>query len=211
MSSLSQGVFITLEGIEGAGKSTHLQDLAAFLRARGIAVVQTREPGGSALGERVRAIFLDPGLRSLTADSELLLLYAARAQHVAEVIRPALASGSWVLCDRFEDSTYAYQGGGRAVPAARIAALSAWTLAGLAPDLTLWFDVDPALGLARARQRSTQDRLEQETLDFFSRARGVFEARWRLDPGRIVRLDADEALETVSAAAIRAVREKFSL
>lgn len=211
MNSPPRGIFITLEGIEGAGKSTHLQGLATFLMDRGISVVQTREPGGSALGERVRAIFLDPGLRSLTADSELLLLYAARSQHVAEVIRPALASGSWVLCDRFEDSTYAYQGGGRGVPATRIAALSTWVLAGLAPDLTLWFDVDPALGLARARRRSTQDRLEQETLDFFSRARSMFEARWRQEPGRIIRLDADEKPDVVSAAAIRAVRERFSL
>lgn len=211
MSRGGRGCLITFEGIEGAGKSTQQAYLADYLRARGREVVVTREPGGTALGERVRAIFLDPALRDTGADSELLLIYAARAQHLHELILPNLARGAVVLCDRFEDSTYAYQGGGRGVPAARIEVLSNWLLQGLQPDLTLWLDVEPELGLARACRRSAQDRLEQETVAFFTRARAVFAARAAAAPARIVRIDADADREQVSRQLLAAVQERLRL
>ncbi|MEW5790793.1 MAG: dTMP kinase [Pseudomonadota bacterium] len=211
MSRGGRGCFITLEGIEGAGKSTQQTYLADYLRARGREVVVTREPGGTALGERVRAIFLDPALPDTGVDSELLLIYAARAQHLHELILPSLARGAVVLCDRFEDSTYAYQGGGRGVPAARIEVLSNWLLQGLQPDLTLWLDVEPELGLARAGRRSAQDRLEQETVAFFTRARAIFAARAAASPARIVRIDADADREQVSRQLLAAVQERLRL
>ncbi len=156
------GLFVTLEGPEGAGKSTNRDYLAERLRERGIEVQLTREPGGTPLAERIRELLLAPSDEPMAADTELLLMFAARAQHLAGVIRPALARGAVVLCDRFTDATYAYQGGGRGLPVARIAPLESFVQGDLRPDLTLVFDLPVEIGLARAAARGRLDRFEQE-------------------------------------------------
>lgn len=192
-----RSLFISFEGIEGAGKSTQMSRLGEYLRSRGRDVILTREPGGTIFGERIRDIFLDPALAPFEADEELLLVYAARMRHLRECILPALNQGSMVFCDRYEDSTFAYQGGGRQMPLARLDALSAWLGPLQQPDLTFWFDVDPRRGLARAGKRGRTDRLEQETLAFFERARQIFLQRWERFPERILRINANEDLEIV--------------
>lgn len=156
------GLFITLEGPEGAGKSTNRDYLAMCLRAAGIEVLLTREPGGTPLAERIRELLLAPSDEPMAADTELLLVFAARAQHLAKVIRPALARGCVVLCDRFTDATYAYQGGGRGLSQQRIAELERFVQGDLRPDLTLLFDLPVEQGLARAAARGRLDRFEQE-------------------------------------------------
>jgi len=192
--------FITLEGIEGAGKSSQIAPMAALLRARGRAVLTTREPGGSTIAERIRALLLDPSNGGMDGTAELLLMFAARAEHLARTIRPALEAGTWVLCDRFTDATYAYQGGGRGVEAARIATLEQLVQGALRPDLTLVFDLDPELGLARARARQgAADRFERETLAFFAAARAVYLERARAAPERYRIIDASAPLDAVSA------------
>jgi len=199
------GFFLTLEGIEGAGKSTSLAFLQRYCAQRGWLVEMTREPGGGPLGEALRAIFLDPGL-DLSVEEELLLLYAGRHEHLRRKILPALERGALVICDRFEDSTFAYQGGGRAFPIDRIATLSRWTALARGPDLTLWFDVDPALGAERIHARHP-DRLERESLEFFARARRIFAARMAAEPQRFWRIDANRSLVEVEqqlAAALAA-------
>ncbi len=189
--------FITLEGGEGVGKTTNLGFIEDYLRARGIDLVRTREPGGTPLGERVRGLLLGDG--EIDAQAELLLVFAARAQHLRDVIRPALAAGRWVLCDRFTDASYAYQGGGRGVPLAVIAQLEAWVQAGLQPDLTLLLDVPVELGLARARRRGSMDRFEAETDAFFQRVRAAYRERAAQQPRRIRRVDASGTLAEVQA------------
>lgn len=193
------GRFMTLEGIEGAGKSTQMPVVASWLRDHGHEVVTTREPGGAPLAEGLRALLLEPREPPPRAITELLLLFAARAEHLAQCIRPALARGAWVLCDRFTDATYAYQGGGRGLETAWIAQLETWVQGDLRPDLTLVFDLPPALGLARARQRARADRFEQEADQFFTRAREVYLARARAAPRRYRVLDASRPLAEVSA------------
>lgn len=168
------GLFITLEGPEGAGKSTNREYLAERLRAAGIEVVLTREPGGTPLAERIREVLLAPIEEVMNPDTELLLVFAARAQHLAEVIRPALARGAVVLCDRFTDSTYAYQGGGRGLSLERIAALETFVQGDLRPDLTLVFDLPVEIGLARASARGRLDRFELEGQAFFNAVRNAF-------------------------------------
>ena len=187
--SESTGYFITLEGIEGAGKSTQATHLKDALEAQGIPVVLTREPGGTILGERIRQLLLDPSLPPMAVDVELLLLFAARGEHLAQVIRPALARGHWVICDRFTDATYAYQGGGRGMDATRIAQLETLTQGDLRPDCTLLLDLPVSLGLARAKKRSRPDRLESETHAFFERVRSAYLARARAEPERIQIID----------------------
>ncbi|MBU2819910.1 dTMP kinase [Acidithiobacillus caldus] len=189
------GFFVTLEGIEGAGKSTALPFVQRYCMDRGWSVEITREPGGGPLGEALRAIFLDPGLE-LSVEEELLLLYAGRHEHLRRKILPALQRGALVLCDRFEDSTFAYQGGGRAFPIERIQSLSRWTRLPRSPDLTLWFDVDPAIGAERIRARNP-DRLERESLEFFERARRVYAARMAAEPRRYRRICANGTLAEV--------------
>jgi len=189
------GFFLTLEGIEGAGKSTSLAFLQRYCTGLGWSVETTREPGGGPLGEALRAIFLDPGL-DLSVEEELLLLYAGRHEHLRRKILPALQRGALVLCDRFEDSTFAYQGGGRSFPIERIETLSRWTKLPRAPDLTLWFDLDPALGAERIRARHP-DRLERESQEFFARARRIFAARMAAEPQRFWRIDASVSLAEV--------------
>ncbi|MBK1731294.1 dTMP kinase [Thiococcus pfennigii] len=204
-----RGRFITLEGIEGAGKTTQIEAVCTLLAEHGRAVVRTREPGGAPLAERIRALLLDPEATGMAEDTELLLMFAARAEHLARTIRPALAEGAWVVCDRFTDATYAYQGGGRGLPAARIAVLEEFVQGPLRPDLTLFFDVPVAVGLARAARRSAVDRFEAETIDFFERARAAYLARAVADPGRIRRIDASGDPTGVGAA-VRAIVADFS-
>ena len=194
------GLFITLEGPEGAGKSTNRDYLAMCLRAAGIEVLLTREPGGTPLAERIRELLLAPSDEPMAADTELLLVFAARAQHLAQVIRPALARGCVVLCDRFTDATYAYQGGGRGLPMVRIAALENWVQDDLRPDLTLLFDLPVEQGLARAAARGRLDRFEQEQRSFFEAVRQTYLQRAALAPQRYRLLDASQSLQQVQAA-----------
>lgn len=192
-----RGRFITLEGTEGVGKTTQLGYLQATLEARGIEVVATREPGGTSLGEAIRGLVLDHRHREMDADTELLLMFAARAQHLTQVIRPALEAGRWVLCDRFTDATYAYQGGGRGVNPARIAELERFVQGDLRPDLTLLLDAPVETGLERAGRRGSADRFEQETLAFFQRVREAYLRRAAAAPERYRVIAADRPVETV--------------
>ena len=230
-----RGRFITFEGIEGAGKSSQIGPLADWLRSQGLRVVVTREPGGSPIAERIRAVLLDPGNAGMDPTTELLLVFAARAEHLARVIVPALDAGDWVLCDRFTDASYAYQGGGRGLDPARIAALEELVQGALRPDLTLVFDLPPTLGLARVRARAAADRavsdrpvldrpvldrpvldrpvldrpvldrFESERLEFFAAARAVYLDRAAARPARYRVLDATRPLAEVTAAVREAV------
>ncbi|PXV60791.1 thymidylate kinase [Dyella jiangningensis] len=209
MNGFSRGKLITLEGGEGAGKSTLLAGLQKHLLAQGVDLVQTREPGGTPLGEAVRAIVLDPAHRGMSAESELLLMFASRAQLVRECIEPALAAGRWVLCDRFTDASYAYQGGGRGVRAERIALLEQWATHGLTPDLTLLLDLPVATGRARAAGRGEADRIEVEGDNFFERVRAAYRARAAAEPARFRIIDATRTPDEVLAAAIDATHHLF--
>ncbi|MCF7202301.1 dTMP kinase [Pseudomonas oligotrophica] len=191
------GLFITLEGPEGAGKSTNRDYLAELLRGAGVEVVLTREPGGTPLAERIRELLLTPAEEVMASDTELLLVFAARAQHLQAVIRPALARGAVVLCDRFTDATYAYQGGGRGLPNERIALLETFVQGALRPDLVLVFDLPVAVGLARAAARGRLDRFEQEDLAFFEAVRHAYLQRAEQAPERYRVLDAAQPLEQV--------------
>jgi dTMP kinase len=203
--SAVRGKFISLEGGEGAGKSTLLAGLRDGIEQRGMALVQTREPGGTAVGEAVRAIVLDPTQRGLAAETELLLMFASRAQLVREVIEPALRAGTWVLCDRYADASYAYQGGGRGQPAERIAALERWACAGVTPDLTLLLDLPVATGRARAAGRGDADRIEAEADVFFERVRVAYRERAAAEPDRFRIIDASQSPAAVLQAATLAL------
>ena len=194
------GLFITLEGPEGAGKSTNREYLAEHLRAQGLDVLLTREPGGTPLAERIRELLLAPSDEAMDADTELLLVFAARAQHLAQVIRPALARGAIVLCDRFTDATYAYQGGGRGLSVERIATLEQFVQGDLRPDLTLVFDLPVEIGLSRAAARGRLDRFEQEGQAFFQAVRQAYLARAAADPDRYRLVDAAQPLAQVQRA-----------
>ncbi|WP_024891103.1 dTMP kinase [Luteimonas huabeiensis] len=199
--------FVSLEGGEGAGKTTVLRALRAALGAGGDEVMCTREPGGTPLAERIRELLLDPGQAPTAPQAELLLVFAARAQHVREVIAPALARGAWVLCDRFTDSSYAYQGAGRGLDPALIAGLER-DFVGLRPGLTLLLDVDVARGRARASGRDgAPDRIERERDEFFERVRAAYLARARAEPARVRVIDAAPAAEVVAAAAVAALED----
>lgn len=194
-----RGRFITLEGIDGAGKSTHLEWLARFLGARGIRVMVTREPGGTALGESLRELLLH-GKATLHPETETLLVFAARREHIDKVIEPALASGAWVLCDRFSDATYAYQSGGSGVSWSKVAQLEHWTQGGLQPDVTVLFDVAPDVGLARATRGRSPDRFERERAGFYERARQAYLERAREAPQRVHVVDAGRPLVEIHKA-----------
>ena len=200
------GRFITLEGGEGAGKSTQLQIVARCLTAAGIPFLTTREPGGTSRAEAIRGLLLSPGEREpMASETELLLMFAARAQHVKQRIEPALAAGTWVLCDRFTDATRAYQGGGRGLDLSQIDALAAWVHGDCWPDLTLLLDVPAAQGLARAEKRSAKDRIEQEALAFFERVRAHYLAQAAAEPERFRVIDAAPAEAAVTAQVTAAV------
>lgn len=193
------GRFITLEGGEGAGKSSNLAWLADRLRDAGLMVTVTREPGGTELAERIRTLLLDPGAEAMADSTELLLVFAARAQHLKTLIRPALARGEWVLCDRFMDATWAYQGAGRGLDSNAIMVLESLVLDGLTPDRTLLFDVPVEQGLARAGKRSRPDRIEREAMAFFERVRQCYLERATAEPERFRVIDAGANLDRVRA------------
>ncbi len=193
------GLFITLEGPEGAGKSTNREYLAERLRELDLDVVLTREPGGTPLAEKIRELLLAPAAEPMASDTELLLVFAARAQHLAEVIRPALQRGAVVLCDRFTDATYAYQGGGRGVAVERIEQLERFVQGDLRPDLTLIFDLPVEVGLSRAAARGRLDRFELEGMAFFEGVRSAYLSRARNAPQRYRVLDAAQPLAAVQA------------
>ena len=201
------GRLITLEGGEGAGKSTVLAAVRELLAARGLDVIVTREPGGTPTGEAIRTVLLDPANKGLCAESELLLMFAARAQLVRDVIQPALAEGRWVLSDRFTDASYAYQGGGRGQPENRIADLEHWAAAGVTPDLTLLLDLAVADGMKRANGRGAADRIEMENADFFERVRASYRARASAQPARFRVIDASQSLQDVLGQVRRTVGE----
>lgn len=198
--------FITLEGGEGVGKSTNLAAIADFLRAGGDEVVVTREPGGTPYAEELRTLLLSPRAEPVMPSAELLTLFAARAQHWHALIVPALKRGAWVLSDRFVDATYAYQGAGRGLAVADIAALEHWLLQGQQPGLTVLLDMPVADGMARARARAALDRFESEQLEFFERVRAGYLARAAADPQRIRRIDAGQPLAAVQADVLQVVR-----
>ncbi len=200
-----RGRFITVEGIEGAGKSTQMEVIGEFLGARNIPVVITREPGGTHLGEAVRELLLNPDNHGMATDAELLLVFAARAEHLHKVIRPALESGDWVLSDRFTDATYAYQGGGRGIAQARIGALEEWVQGSLRPDLTLLLDVPVEAGMARIAKRGQPDRFERENREFFQRIRDNYLQRATAEPRRFRRIEAGAPLEQVSREVLEAI------
>jgi len=196
-----QGRFITFEGGEGAGKSTQIARAADWLRARGVEVVLTREPGGTPRAERLRTILLERDAEPMPQSCELLLMFAARATHLDNLVRPAVTRGAWVLCDRFTDATYAYQGGGRGLPRAQIDALVAVVHADLWPDLTVLLDLPVATGLARASSRNGADgpdRFESEQQAFFERVRAAYLERARAEPGRFRVLDASRSIDEVT-------------
>ncbi len=196
---MQRGKFLTIEGTEGVGKSTNLAFVRDWLLAKGIDVVVTREPGGTPLAEEIRSLLLAKRDESVAETAELLLVFAARAQHIAQVIRPALARGAWVLSDRFTDATFAYQGGGRGLSTEVIAQLEILVQGDLRPDLTLILDIDVEVGLTRARERGELDRFESETVAFFERVRRAYRARVEQAPSRYALVDAGQELAAVQA------------
>lgn len=211
-----RGRFITLEGGEGVGKSTNVAFVEAWLKERGIEVVRTREPGGTARAEAIRELLLDPSPNEpLSVDAELLLVFAARAQHLTEKILPALARGAWVVCDRFTDATFAYQGGGRGIDAQRIAQLEHFVQRGLAPDVTLLLDMSPEAAKerleGRLRDLNTQrDRFEQERVEFFMAVRRAYLERAASAPERFALIDAAQPLQDVQVALSRVLEERVA-
>lgn len=193
------GRFITLEGIDGAGKSSHLEAIASHLARYGAEVVRTREPGGTPLAEALRNLVLHTAMDAMT---ETLLVFAARRDHLAAVIVPALARGATVLCDRFTDATFAYQGAGRGFDVSLLTALEQWVQQGLQPQLTLWFDLDPALARRRLVEARVADRFEAQGPDFFERVRDGYRNRAAADPGRFARIDAAAERDAVSRQVI---------
>lgn len=191
-SSAKRGLFITVEGIEGAGKSTAIRFMQQLLVEAAVPHLVTREPGGTEIAEQIRQLLLSQHAEPMASDTELLLMFASRAQHLAQVIRPALHSGQWVLCDRFTDATYAYQGGGRGIAAQRIAAMESWVQGGLRPDQVFILDVPVRLGMRRIRRRQVVDRIEQEKYVFFERVRATYLRRARKFPERYHVIDASQ-------------------
>ncbi|MBA4502262.1 dTMP kinase [Marinobacterium marinum] len=202
---MTRGYFVTVEGTEGVGKTTNLDFIQRHLEAQGVRVVRTREPGGTPLAEDIRALLLAPREEPVASLTELLLMFAARAQHLQQVILPALNAGQWVLCDRFTDATYAYQGGGRGMDIAQIAALEQLAQGDLRPDLTLLLDLPVETGLARARARSTPDRFEAEKIHFFDAVRTHYLARAAREPERFAVIDAEPVLADVQAQILTAL------
>lgn len=201
-----RGRFITFEGVEGVGKSTQITHAAEYLRGRGVEPLVTREPGGTPLAEKLRALVLEPQHAPVGAIEELLIMFAARASHVADVIRPALRRGRWVLCDRFTDATEAYQGGGRGVNRVHLRQLSRMAHPRLSPDLTFIFDAPAAIASARVTGRGTgHDRIEAEDGDFFGRVRNAYLAIAAREPGRVRVVDATRPPDEVAECVARAI------
>lgn len=203
------GRFITLEGSEGVGKSTNTNFVADLIKAAGHDVIVTREPGGTPLAERLREIALHHDDEPVPAMAELLIMFAARSLHLENLIKPAIAAGRWVVCDRFTDATYAYQGGGRGQDAERISALERWVQADTQPDLTILLDADPAIGMSRAAKRSAADRFERERVEFFQRVRLTYLARADRYKSRFRVIDAGQPLERVQADIIKVLKKEL--
>jgi dTMP kinase len=199
MSDMGTGKFITVEGIEGVGKSTNMRHLVQAIESAGHTVLTTREPGGTPMAERIREMVAEHGDEPMPDIAELLLVFASRALHVNNVIRPALAAGSWVVCDRFTDSSRAYQGGGRGLPAENIDRLAEWVHGDLVPDLTILLDAPVETGMERAGRRSDPDRFESEQSDFFNRVRESYLQLARAHPDRFVIVDATQSLDDVQS------------
>lgn len=195
--------FITIEGGEGAGKSTNIDLVVNILKKAGKEIVLTREPGGTKIGEKLREMLLNSAYTEMDYRTELLLMFAARAQHIAEVIQPALDAGKWVVCDRFTDATYAYQGAGRGIGQEKIAILEEWVQEGLKPDVTILLDVPVEIGLQRVAQRAAQDRFEQEKMKFFDTVRQAYLDMADAEPERFKVIDAGQTLDKVKAALTR--------
>jgi dTMP kinase len=211
MSVAVAGKFITLEGIEGVGKSTQVTRLSAALQERGIEHVVTREPGGTPLAESIRQLVLQKGAEAVSSSAELLLMFAARAVHLGNLIQPNLRAGRWVICDRFTDATYAYQGGGRGMREEPIRELETMVQGSLRPDLTLLLDAPVKLALERASQRNagtTADRFEAERNDFFERVAAVYRARATADVQRIAVIDATMSADTVATQILDVLRQR---
>jgi len=200
-----QGRFITFEGIDGAGKTTHINALEAAWREAGHEVVRTREPGGTPLAEKLRELFLHDAMDPLT---EALLVFAARRDHLATVIEPALARGAWVLCDRFTDATFAYQGGGRGFDAQVLGTLETWVQAGRQPDLTLLFDLPPAVAAQRLAAARQPDRFEAQDQAFFERVRQAYLQRQQAQPDRFIVIQADQSQQAVAQQIRQALQQK---
>ena len=205
MKGTAKGKFITVEGTEGVGKTTNIQRITEWLDERGIAYISTREPGGTVLGEKIRDLLLDKDNTGMAASAELLLMFAARAQHLEEKIIPALAAGTWVLCDRFTDATYAYQGFGRGLNCEHIKQLEKLVQGDLHPDFTLILDIDPELGMSRVRARGELDRFESEALEFFDRVRAGYRERANDNPSRYCLVDASSPLTVVQEHIVEAL------
>ncbi len=204
---LKTGKFITLEGGEGVGKTTNVPFIKHYLDSQNVQVIVTREPGGTDLAEQIRQLLLSNADEAITNTAELLLIFAARAQHLSQVVKPALAQGQWVLCDRFTDATYAYQGGGREMPLAAIAWLEHFVQADLRPDLTLLLDVPAEIGMSRAKNRGGKlDRFESEQTEFFNRVRSAYLQQAQQHPQRIKIIKADQDLATVQTDLVAALK-----
>ncbi|MBN1377602.1 MAG: dTMP kinase [Gammaproteobacteria bacterium] len=202
-----RGMFIVIEGGEGVGKSTNLEFIRAQLEKSAIHVLSTREPGGTPLGERLRSILIERDSVPISAKAEALLIFAARMQHLEDVILPGLERGEWVLCDRFTDASYAYQGGGRGLGGERINALEQWTHADVQPDYVIVLDAPAEVGLQRVHQRGSKDRFEQEELEFFERVREVYLTRADGNPERYSVIDASQPLEQVQKQLLEVINE----
>ncbi|WP_246167813.1 dTMP kinase [Propionivibrio limicola] len=204
--TVQRGKFITFEGIDGAGKSTHIAAVVEFIKSHGLAVVSTREPGGTPLGEKLRELLLH---EEMHLETEALLMFAARREHLARVIEPALARGDWVVCDRFSDATYAYQGGGRGLDKIKFETLEAWVHGHLHPDLTFLFDVPPAVASQRiAAQGRDLDKFEQERTDFHARVRQAYLERAAAAPQRIQVINADQPLEVIRQQVLDIINQR---
>jgi dTMP kinase len=212
-----RGKFLTFEGLDGCGKSTQMELLAEVLRRQGLDVVTTREPGGTPTGEKIRSVILDSKTRSLAPMAELALMFAARAQHIAEIITPSLGAGRWVLCDRFTDSSEAYQGGGRQMGSDLILTMHQVVCGDLMPDMTILMDSDPQASVARARRRNKanaqdgidENRFEKEKLEFFDRVHVAYNAIAVREPARVFKVDARRPKEVTHLEIVRAVRERI--
>lgn len=206
------GCFITIEGIEGVGKTTSSKFLLNYLQEKNLPVIATREPGGTPIAEEIRSVLLTPHQETMTLETELLLVFAARVQHLAQVIQPALQKGKWVLCDRFTDATYAYQGGGRGMMKEKIALIEQWVLGDFCPDLTILLHAPVVIALTRAKNRSsTSDRFEGETEHFFKRVQDVYIERAQEFPERYRLVNADKPLEAVQAELRKVVDEYLDI
>ena len=192
---MERGKFITIDGVEGAGKSTQIEFICEYLKAKGVDVILTREPGGTDIGEKIRILLLSNSTGKMHADTELMLMFAARNEHIQNKIMPALKQGDWVLSDRFTDASYAYQGGGRGLDVSRIAQLEQWVLQDFTPDMTLLLDVPVEIGMSRVESRGKKDRIELEATDFFNRVRQAYIDRSEQFPERIKLIDSSQTVE----------------